>query len=73
MDNRLREVLASVLEADISTVENPSSENTEGWDSLKQMVIIAAVEEEFGVMFDEEKIIHLNSFNSLKSEIEKLK
>ena len=66
----MRKVLTAVLGRDLSDVEDPSAMNLEEWDSLKQMAIVAAVEDEFEVRFDEELIIHLNSFTALKRALE---
>ena len=65
-------VLASVLGLEKEAIgEDASSDTLDAWDSLKQMAIVAAVEDEFGIMFDEEEIIHLNSVGSLREATRK--
>ena len=66
MENRLKKILASFLDLQNEMVdEKISAETIEGWDSLKQMNIIVAIEEEFDVQFDEEESILANSYVSL--------
>lgn len=63
MENELKKILASVLEIDIETIDAETSEETvENWDSLKQMNIIAALEEQFNIEFDDEETVLLNSY-----------
>ncbi len=71
MENKLKEIIASVLEVDMSDVNEDSSPDTIGsWDSLRQMGIILAVEEQYGVEFDDEEIIYLNSYKKLLESIQ---
>jgi acyl carrier protein len=66
MEERLKQLLATMLGVDAEKIDDKaSSETIEGWDSLKQMNIVVAVEEEFGLQFDEEESILSNSYASL--------
>ena len=66
MDDRLKKILATVLELEEDAIdESISSLNIESWDSFKQMNIIIAIEEEYGFMFNEEESILSNSYASL--------
>lgn len=72
MENRLKKTLASVLETDPENIDSTaSSELIDGWDSLKQMNIIVALEEEFDIQFDEEESILSSSYASLYDLIRK--
>lgn len=72
MKNRLKKTLASVLETDPENIDSTaSSELIDGWDSLKQMNIIVALEEEFDIQFDEEESILSSSYASLYDLIRK--
>lgn len=74
MDERLKKILASILEIDEDSIdEEISSENFDAWDSFKQMNIIIAIEEEFGLQFDEDESILSNSYSSLLKIINKKK
>jgi acyl carrier protein len=73
MENKLKRLLSVVLDVDEEMInEKASADSIEGWDSLKQMNIIVAIEEEFGILFDEDEAILSNSFSSL-SELIKAK
>lgn len=66
MEEKLKTLLSVLLGVDEGVIdENASSETIEEWDSLKQMNIIVAIEEEFNVQFDEEQSILSNSYQSL--------
>jgi acyl carrier protein len=66
MEDKLKKLLAVLLEVEEDQIdEHATSETIEGWDSLKQMNIIVAVEEEFDIMFDEEESILSDSYQSL--------
>ena len=48
MENRVKKVIAEILDIEINSInDNTSPETVESWDSLKQMNIIVALEEEF--------------------------
>ncbi len=66
MENKVKEILSSILEIEIKDVdENASIDTIDNWDSLKQMNIIVAIEEEVGIEFNEEETVLLNSYNLL--------
>lgn len=66
IDERFRSIIAIAFEKDISEVHhNMNQENTPKWDSLKQMNVIVALEEEFKISFDEAEAILLKDFTSL--------
>ena len=66
MEDRLRKLLAVLLGVDEQQIdENASTETIEGWDSLKQMNIVVALEEEFDIQFSEEESILSDSYKSL--------
>ncbi|MDX4048457.1 MULTISPECIES: acyl carrier protein [Aliarcobacter] len=57
MENRIKKVMSDILNIDVSSInDNTSPENVESWDSLKQMNIIVALEEEFDIEFSDEEI-----------------
>ena len=66
MEDRLKQILASMLDTDVSAInENASTETIDNWDSLKQMNVIVALEDEFEVEFNDEETILLNSYKLL--------
>ena len=63
MKERVKAIMADVLMVDASLIaDNTSMENLHQWDSLAQMDIIAALEEEFGVTFEIEEFQVMTSF-----------
>ena len=63
MKERVKAIMADVLMVDASLIaDNTSMENLQQWDSLAQMDIIAALEEEFGVTFEIEEFQVMTSF-----------
>lgn len=60
MNEKIKNIIASVLQIDDSTLEDESSPDTiEGWDSINQMNIVMALEEEFDIEFTEEQILNM--------------
>ena len=60
MEHEIQKVVAYVLGVDVGKVNKHSSPETiEEWDSLKQMNIIIALEEEFDIEFDDEEIVDM--------------
>lgn len=67
MDDRIKKVMSAVLEVDESKIDEKISPDTlEQWDSLKHMTLIVALEEEFGVQFNETEIVEMVSLPLIK-------
>lgn len=63
MEEKLKEIMASIFEVAPDEIhEQSSSDDLEKWDSLHHMNLIAAIEEEFGVEFDEEEMLEMINF-----------
>lgn len=59
----VKRVMASVLEVDESAIgDDASMDNVQGWDSLKQMNLVLALEESFGVTIPDEDAGNVTSF-----------
>lgn len=74
MHNRIKNVLADVLMVDINFItDDASPETIEEWDSLKQMNIIIALEEEFDIVLSDEEVVEMLNFkliyNIIKDKI----
>jgi acyl carrier protein len=73
MDEKLKKIFSEILEVSISQItENASPETIESWDSLKQMGLIVAIEEEFGIQFEDEAVFSLNDYAMIHSALEKM-
>lgn len=61
--DEIRKVMAGVFGIEQALIgEDASPGNIEQWDSLRHMSLILALEDEFGVRFQEEEIDQLISF-----------
>jgi acyl carrier protein len=69
VERDLLEVFSAVLGHPVDTTLTRINEP--GWDSLKHMQIIFAVEEKFGVQFTEEEIPGLDSFGKFAGQLER--
>lgn len=58
-------VEASALNADFD------KNNVEGWDSVHQLSLTSAIEDEFGIMLDAEDILDFTSYNNAKTILAK--
>ncbi|MEU6205466.1 acyl carrier protein [Micromonospora musae] len=69
---RLRIVFRAALELpEDAEVEGLEYRGIEQWDSLAHMSLVAAIEDEFGVMLDTEEVIDLSSFDRARQILEK--
>lgn len=71
---QVQDIIAATLNIDKTAVtENLSAGDIEEWDSMGNMAIIAAIEEQMDVEFPIEDLFDLNSVKSLVEAVEKLK
>lgn len=62
-DEKLRQVVGAVLEIDPAGVGPETSTDTvAGWDSLKQMRLVIAIEEAFGITIPDEDVVTMTSY-----------
>jgi len=68
------EVMALIFGIDSSELNDGSSMDTiDAWDSLKHMKLVIALEQEFGIEFDDTEVVELLSFRLIElSLVEKL-
>lgn len=70
MLDKVRQIIADITHNDPASVTaKANSQNLEGWDSVAQINIIVAVEDEFGVTFDAEDIHTLNSVEKIVNAV----
>ena len=72
MNEKLRAIMAEVLELDpaLITVET-NVENQPKWDSLRHMNLIFAIEDGFGVRFDDAELPQLTSVVAIERALAK--
>ena len=63
MENKVKEIMASIFEVDKDVINEASSPDTiESWDSLCHMNLVTSLEEEFSIRFTDEQIGDMLNF-----------
>jgi acyl carrier protein len=71
VEAKLKSAMGAVLGIDPATIdERTSTDTVEGWDSLKHMQLIIAIEESCGVVLPDEEVTTLTSYKLLKLVVE---
>jgi len=67
LNEKLKNIVGDVLGADANTINDYSSpDNIEAWDSLKQMNIVLAIENEFRIQFSDEQVVNMLSYKLIR-------
>lgn len=70
---KVKDIIAQTLNIDISEVtDSLAIGDIDQWDSMGNMAIVAAIEEQLGIEFPIEDLFELNSVISIITEIEKI-
>ena len=68
---RLADIVATILELPPDRVtDDLSSATSESWDSVRHLTLILAIEDAFGIQFDEIEIPVLTSLSALLRAVE---
>jgi len=60
MDDRIRELFATLLQVAPELVEDRTSPaSMERWDSMRHLIVVAGFEEEFGIDVDPEEAVEM--------------
>ena len=71
MDDRIKEVMSSVLDIPSAAISDDTAQDTVGsWDSLRHMNLVVALEEEFGIEFDDQDMKDLLNYQLVKNIVE---
>lgn len=63
MEEILKNIMSDIFNLEIEIINNEMTfENTEVWDSLKHMEMIAALEEEFDIEFTADEIVSVVTY-----------
>ncbi|EXI73308.1 MAG TPA: acyl carrier protein [Candidatus Accumulibacter phosphatis] len=66
IEGRFFRILSSLLQVPLEQLGHDTSRKScQAWDSLKHMHLVLALEEEFGIEFDDAEIADLNSAAAL--------
>ena len=68
MTEPLEEVIGSVLAVSPESLSDDSSiENTDGWDSLRQLSILLALESAYGISITTDQALGMTSISAIKA------
>ncbi len=68
---QVRDIIADALELPTASVPlNASMETMDGWDSIKQLTIVMAVEDAFDLQLEPEEIAMVTSIAAIVERIE---
>ena len=63
---RVCEIVADATQNPVEEItERSTARSVDGWDNVAQVSIVAAIEMDFGVSFDEEEAANLNSVRKI--------
>ena len=69
---KLNKVFCEVFSVDESALNSEFNNfNVEGWDSVRQLSLTTAVEDEFDIMLDAEDILEFTSYDNAKKVLAK--
>jgi len=69
-EDRIRNVMAAVFDVPAAEITDEASpHDIKGWDSLKHMNLVLALEEEFDIRFDEAEIASLVNFRIIAATV----
>ena len=69
--NKVNEIVADVLQIDVKTIkETDSPETIDKWTSLFHVLIIDKIEKEFGISFNFDELIEIESVKDIYSSLE---
>jgi len=73
MEDRIKKVMANVFGVSPGDIDEASSPDTiEAWDSLRHMQMVLALEQEFGVEFDDARIVEMQSYPLVRLTLQEL-
>jgi acyl carrier protein len=63
IEKKIKKVMANVFNTNIDDIsEETSTDTLSNWNSLGHMTLVVALEEEFGIEFQDEDVIEMNSY-----------
>ena len=72
MSDRLIDLFASVLSIESKALNEDSSPvNTGAWDSVTNMMLVASIEEEFGIELTSDEIVEMTTIGNARAILQK--
>lgn len=70
MEDKLREIMADILNVPPDEISSDTSaDSVASWDSLAQINLASAIEEEFGISFSVQEIEAMKSYDDIVSTL----
>ena len=70
IDNKIKKIISIVFEIELNKInDNSSPDNIENWDSLRHMMLIDALEDEFDIQFSDDEMTELINYKLIKFTI----
>jgi len=74
MKERIRDVIADIVGEDPMSIPlDATQENVKGWNSIRHMNLVIALEKEFDVRFNDLQIAEMMSIDLIEDSIRELK
>lgn len=69
---KLNTIFSEVFSVEVSSLNAEfDNKSVEGWDSVRQLSLTTAVEDEFDIMLDAEDILEFTSYENVKAVLAK--
>ena len=66
-EDKIKELISNIFGTPLNGINDQSSPDTiENWDSINQMKLITALEEEFDIEFTDEEILEMQNVKLIK-------
>ena len=73
LQRRVATIVSSILTIPVESVTpETSSDDVESWDSVRHMHLVLALEQEFGVSFDDDQVVAMLSIGEIARQLESL-
>ena len=70
---RVLRAASDIMGVPVETLDEASSpDSVPGWDSLKHMNLVLALEEEFGIRFGDDQVMQMSSLGLIRQSIDEL-
>ncbi len=74
IQSETKEIIAAILKMPVEQLDiEAEMTDVEGWDSLRNVMILSQLEEHFDIMFPPDDIFDLTSVKAFVEEIQKIK
>ncbi len=68
----LREIFEDVFDQEVELSDDTTAEDVPGWDSLRHITLISAIEDEFEIKFDMKAVRELKNVGAMVDMLEEL-